>query len=535
VASSSDAALRTPIAVAKEVESHELEVVYLDREGEPTSAFALLLDLVGGDFEILPDASGSTVRLPRSRYHLDSSILGIDTDGLEYAAILVQPELAFDGPTTLVFDARLAEPIRIGVPRQSAQRFIESADYVRYADAPSVLFGGFSYFGDVDEDESFGLLYTAHLGPPVAADRFISQVQSIWAEPGPPDERRFDESPYGYHLVFFPEPGRFPTGWSSQVAHRDLATVHTDFATEQAGLRGQLFIADKPRSDFPSHWVPFWHFPLPMRRTTYHTAEATDWETTFAELDADGEERTVLFAPRRALEAGRTYHARWNGAVSGPSMRSPELPATQVVRLGDELISNLQFLFGDGADHLGESPGQTGSTRIYRDGSLIAESDDPSFARVTVPPEEAAYRIEIEAQRGELFQLSTEVHLALQFRSVKESDDMVAQPALAVRFSPLLDGLNRAPAGRLFAIPVAVSRQAGAPSAPLRRLAVAASYDRGQSWDPALVVRIGDFAVALVHHPDGDGMVALRASASDAGDSAVEQTILDAYRIQAPE
>ena len=103
---------------------------------------------------------------------------------------------------------------------------------------------------------------------------------------------------------------------------------------------------------------------------------------------------------------------------------------------------------------------------------------------------------------------------------------------MVVRFAPGLDEHNRARAGRPFAIPLSISRQEGAPAAPLRSVTMQASYDRGHTWRAAQVWRMGDHAVALVHHPDGEGLVSLRATAVDEGGNSVEQTIRDAYRLR---
>ncbi len=51
-------------------------------------------------------------------------------------------------------------------------------------------------------------------------------------------------------------------------------------------------------------------------------------------------------------------------------------------------------------------------------------------------------------------------------------------------------------------------------------------------WAPALVLRLGDVAIALVRHPPGEGMVSLRATALDRDDNRVEQTVLDGYRLR---
>ncbi len=472
---SGDQTVRTPIAVDREAESYDLELVHIDRAGAPGTAFTLLFDLDSGDFVVLPEATGTTtLRLRRGRFHLSSSFGGIDTGGRGYAAVLVQPLVDLRQDVSVVLDARLASPIAITVPRGSARRFVESVDYVRYADAPVVLSSGFTYFGADDPDDTFGTIYTAHLGPPVAADTFRSLIQSVWGDPGGA-ARRFDDSTYGYHLVFIPEAGRFPTGWTRRIRQRDVATVHADYAAEGQGFAAEFIALAAPRGDFASHLVPFWRFRLPMNRTEYYTTEAMDWEVHASQVSDDGAWRSdFLTVPPVTYVAGRRHHTRWNGAVLGPAVRSPETSSARVARLGNQLLVDLLTLYSDGADHLGFSSTQSGTTRVYRDGTLIGESDQqPAFALVDVLPEPAAYRVEVEALRGGGAELSSEMRVTWTFRSGHVSDEEVtAVPVLAVRFSPRLDEYNRAPAGRLFPIPITVQRQGGVPAAPLRCLAV---------------------------------------------------------------
>jgi len=125
------------------------------------------------------------------------------------------------------------------------------------------------------------------------------------------------------------------------------------------------------------------------------------------------------------------------------------------------------------------------------------------------------------------------VSAAWTFRSEEVTGDVEAPlPLLSVRFAPAVDGLNRAQSGRPFVIPIEVTRQPGAPAASLRDLTVDASYDGGQSWSPAVLLRLGDVAIALVRHPAGAGLVSLRADAVDRDGNRVEQTILGAYRLR---
>ncbi len=189
----------------------------------------------------------------------------------------------------------------------------------------------------------------------------------------------------------------------------------------------------------------------------------------------------------------------------------------------------------DRVDHYGSAPSQTGHALLFRDGSLIGESDLPDFGFFSVPPEPGADRIEIRSIRGGQSQLSTQVDVAWTFRSEHvEAGELAVLPVMAVRFAPALGQLNRVPADRPFLIPISIARQFDAPAAPLRRLRVEVSYDGGAVWKRAIVVRFGDHAIALLRHPDGEGTVSLRAVATDRDGNTVEQTIRDAYHLRAP-
>jgi len=104
-------------------------------------------------------------------------------------------------------------------------------------------------------------------------------------------------------------------------------------------------------------------------------------------------------------------------------------------------------------------------------------------------------------------------------------------PLLAVRYDPPLDRRHRAPGGVPFVVPLSIQREIDSASAPVRRLRVDASYDGGERWHRALVIRIGDRGWAILFHP-ASGSVSLRARAEDEADRSFEQTIVDAYHLR---
>ncbi len=535
VATGGDGSLRTTIAVDREVESYDLELVHIDRDGAPGLGFSSVLSLETGDFLQLGEVIGSsTSRLPRGRYLLNGRVEGLNPDGLLYIALLMQPLLELTANTSITLDARIAQPVSIRVPKPSAIRSYEAINYLRHT-AAGIFEGGHGVLGGFGAEEFFDLFYTAHLGPEVPAAEFATWVQSEWAEPGPSND--FFNSPYTYGLSFFPQRGRFPTGFERAVEHAELATARNSFAAqapEEFATVAQFAIPD---AEFFTTFTQGLGIDLPMRRRVHYlSTEEVSWAQDFREWNlVDFPWRwTLRNASFERYEAGGRYRARWNDAVLGPDVSYPEGPGLWMTRLGDEIdvrVSNALRRDRDG--HLGKPTSETGHTRLFRDGSLIGETDVPGRGLFAVPPDPGEYRVEVESIRGEPEQLSTQVNAAWTFRSQEvTSDEPAPLPLLAVRFAPHLDGLNSAPSGRLFLIAIELSRHTGAPTAPLHDLTVDASYDGGQSWSPALVLRLGDVAIALVHHPAGAGLVSLRAVAVDRDDNRVEQTILGAYRLR---
>jgi hypothetical protein len=535
VATAGLARVRTPVGGEKEVESYDIELRPVYRPG---TVDGLLAFLRGNDIAarsgFLFDLEPITVRLARGHYSLTASVLGAELDGRFYTAVIVQPVLAVDRARTVLLDANAAQPVVVTVPRASARRVIESVDFTRWLpDHPdgATLFASSSTVPDPDGDERH-IYYTDHLGPNIAEDDLVVTLQSTWAEPGPTEDR-FANSPYIFNVALVPPGGRFPTGFTRPLRPEDLATVKNEVAEHVPGLVGVLTAVGFPDRSFLASGAEL-PVQLPASRTDYYTAADINWFLGFNEQEADEftlETSMNELAPI-VFEPGHARRASWNKAVLGPNVNFVE-PILPPVFRADNDIDIVVPLLADDPARFGFSPNETGQTRLFRDDVLLGEIGAPGFGRFEVPPEPSVYRIEIDYARGGLSQLSTEVQLTWTFRSGQTDEgELEALPVFTIFFRPALDDRNTAPAGGIHAVPLSLVRQPGALAAPLRTLTVEASHDRGQTWRPALVLRLGDRAVALVRHPQGDGMVSLRARAADEAGNTASQTILDAYRVR---
>ncbi|HEX6360440.1 S8 family peptidase [Actinophytocola sp.] len=103
---------RTPVSVQDEVESYDLGVAVLDRDGKPVTDYGLAL-VDQATTERLFTAPGATYRLPRSKYTAWVSFAGADGE----AIVLAHPVVDLKRNTTIRFDARQARRVSAQVDR----------------------------------------------------------------------------------------------------------------------------------------------------------------------------------------------------------------------------------------------------------------------------------------------------------------------------------------------------------------------------------------------------------------------------------
>lgn len=143
---------------------------------------------------------------------------------------------------------------------------------------------------------------------------------------------------------------------------------------------------------------------------------------------------------------------------------------------------------GTGSRFYGEpSEMDSGFAKLYRDGKLVGKSKQPGRGVFDVTRDSARYRLHVQAKRKRAqWQLSTRAESSWTFSS-SSADQGQPLPLMAVQFSPRLDGLNRAPAGRPLMVPIHVRHQPDSTDARVTEVTVQASYDGGQSWEKVSV------------------------------------------------
>jgi hypothetical protein len=463
VATADGVRVTTPWAVDREAETYTVTLRPTRLDGSPApSHYIAFIDLtnhqqiVKSGTETMP-----TVRLPRGRYGIFTWIYS------PQSSMLVAPSITIDHDMTIDLAATSSKPVSITVPRTEAVSPLGTV--TAFWDKVG---GAGMFFG------SNRTVLTGQIGPDEPAPEFTGQITSSFVKPGGDLN-----SPYVYELAWFGK-GRFFTGLTKHLQDRDLATINTSYArsasaetTAVPGVSGRM-------PGVSGALIAYHPVTLPFQRPVYvNTDDGVQWSGEF--MQWNGKQLDSVRSAPITYRAGRTYRQDWNHGVFGPA-------GVTITRDGDA-FSLTSPMFGDGAGRPGNAVGVT--------------------PKAVLTPDGKRYQLAVSATRGAPFELSTSVAATWNFRP---STGPLVLPT--VRFSPVLDDHNAAPAGAPFAIPVAVDRSTS--------LSVDASYDDGVTWWPTLVLG----GVALVWHPRTAGFVSLRAHARDTAGNTVTETILRGYR-----
>lgn len=165
---------------------------------------------------------------------------------------------------------------------------------------------------------------------------------------------------------------------------------------------------------------------------------------------------------------------------------------------------------------------------LYRNGELVGEFMS-RFGRFTIPPSAATYRLTYDLDASESLPVSTRVSTAWTFRSAAPKGTGSAPVALlSVDYALALDAANHPRNGRAnFTV-----RQAhGVARQHITSFVLFTSVDDGATWQPVTVRRDGadTFSAELPQPAEGQA-ISLRLKADASAGSAIEQTIIRAYK-----
>lgn len=468
--------VRTAAAVQREVESYDVTLRFLDREGKPAQYYNT--DLVGltglgKEKSYSPyDPDGTvTVRVPRGGYVLNSSVYVDPQDFSKGADWLARPKLSVTRNTTLTLDARIAKPVDVTVPDSAAKSEFASPSYAIDSPDMGISFGWFL--------DTYANFRTAHLGPQITDGSLSQQWDSHWSSGGAKE----------YDTTIGAVVKQLATGYTKHYKASEFAKVKVGLGSGASGKKGSVAAAGWLPGSFGSSSMGISQ-NLPGTRTLYlSTSGGVKWGLDFEQsggVDEDGfpiSEAFYTLGSSQTFKAGQTYSKTFNTAVFGP-----HLNADFGVHRDGNSISGYLPLFADGKSHAGSSAFTSVTSTLYRNGTKVGSNDDPLFGEkeFKVPSGDAEYKLTTSVKRSvKIAAASTRVDTSFTFRS-KKTANLVKLPVSVARFAATTGLDNRVEAGKTVTFPVVV--EGAAKGSNLKSLAVYVSYDYGQAWKKVTVV-----------------------------------------------
>jgi hypothetical protein len=526
---------RTPLGLYKEPERYDLTIRTVGRDGGPvTFGSAGVLNVDDGsrfaDFLSL-DAEPRTVRVPPGRYSVVGAVFQYDEDDFELvaAALVGDPQVEVREATTVALDARRARPVSAVVEGVATRPGYLELGYVRK-----------------DEPEQFHLEYGMSIGGGGFDRTFAEPMGPATAGPFEPSARwrlmdaaapDLGHSPFLYDLIFYGPTVPDPPVWRVTPAdHARLARVVNHFKTmNDAADYQELRFGFAPLQEFG--FLSPEPVYAPRARVEYLTPGPVRWGQEVFRFDPPDYEVDVdLFElPYAPYDAGERQDRTWYGAPFRP---------------GFGALRDLTTMWA-GFDDLHDSDGHSGflsvwsddvpvteRIRLFRDGQLLADVPGSSTDLVEVGQAEARYRLERDFDASKVLSIASPARSVWEFTSAGsgQPEDYQDLPLLEIdyRAAPL-GGRNGAVAGQPVTVDLDVHRRQGAPASQATLTGLSFSTDGGTAWTPAALTQLGPGRYRAVL--PGAAMVSgrtvgLRASARDAGDGRLEQTLLRAFPIR---
>ncbi|MFI8519917.1 serine protease [Streptomyces sp. NPDC085481] len=497
-------------AVPATTETYALTLTHLGRSGSAcrdylSHVIGLSGAAAGTTTTLQPepeDGSGSvTVRVPRGRYLLDSTLPAYGTDGETYLGTdwIVQPRLEIDRDTTVVLDARTAAPVDVRPPEAGAE-FVHGGAFVE------VTHGGRTAL--VNVLNLTATLRVAHIGPAAEPGSVRQWVDTYWQ--GATDR---------YALGWTFTSDRALTGLVRRPAARELATLVVRAAAP--GPDGGYGIVAFQPSAGPADALPL-AFRVPGEVTLKVTPERGGYDVLYSAPAPEEVAANRYEVLGIGFTAGATVTHTFDAPVFGPALDPAPGARPPGLRSGDSLTLALALLADGDGNVPALPPYESASTTLHRNGALVGtRQGTPGHAEFTVPPARAAYRLTTTAARP-----GGRVTASWTFVSAA-TPRPTELPLSVIRFAPVLRTDGTAPARTVTRVPVTV--HGAAARTGVRSLTVSVSTDQGATWTRVPVTG----GRAAVPTPAAGGTVSLRAELTDTDGNTLTQTHLGAYRTSA--
>ncbi|MGV9314339.1 S8 family peptidase [Streptomyces sp. NPDC003691] len=498
--------VRSTASVEREVESYELTLDYLGRDGLPsTNFYTHLLQLSGETRAEINDEGGrSTVthRLPKGNYAFRAELYHDSGDSDR----LLHPKVELTGNTTVTVDARRTKPVALTVADPRATITGAGATFA-IGSGDRILTGSF-------QGSTFEGFRVAQLGPdqPTGVplrDSFYAQ----W-------ER---DASTQYSVAAGGDVKRLFTGHTKKFDAGDFARTTAAVGASVPGKTGRTRVLAGPeRFDFSAAHT----FALPGSRTHYLASEGKSslWSLAASQVSAQGRDEITHIAPERDYRPGTSHRTVFGSAVHAPLMNEQ----SGVFRTGNRLKAVVP-LFSDGRGNAryGYYAFSSVRTELYQGTTKIGEKEDllAGWDSYGVGSEDAEYTLTTSAVRGpDVTAAGTRIDASWTFRSAQSpTAGETRTPLSTVRFGAPVDKDGTVPADRPSTYPVTV--QGPASGAGLKSLRISVSYDAGTTWQPTPVTK----GLITVRNPAKGKSVALRGEVTDTAGGKASVTVYDAY------
>ncbi|WP_328905460.1 S8 family serine peptidase [Streptomyces sp. NBC_00234] len=466
--------VRTAAAVDREIESYEVKVTYIGRDGKPAAyadsdLFGISGEADGVWVSPLNTKGTATVRVPKGTYGLNANLYVDPDDSGKGVDWLVQPKLDVTKATAVTLDARTAKAVNITLPEKSVTPLLMAPDYSLTSPSSSFTFGWY-----LDTYKNFR---TAHVGPKVTDGSLAQHWLGSWSKGASAE----------YDIALGGPAKQFATGYARKLTAGQFAKVKIAMGSPAPKKTGEI-TAWGTLPSMTSGTATSTTQKLPGTRTVFvSTADKVRWNFDFAQLggaDEDGwpmYESSYSLGDPRSYAGGKTYTKTVNTAVFGPL-----LDDTFGLHRTDNEITGLVPLLADGHGNAGSSEFTSVKTVLYRNGKEFARNSDPLYGETpfTVPSGAANYTLKTSVRRSAaLGGASTRIDAGWTFRSWKTSGAKL--PASTVRFTPAVGLDSRVAAGSAASVPVQV--QGSAAGKNLASLKVYVSYNAGKTWKKVTV------------------------------------------------